>query len=93
LRQLRLNLGYLHSAPLLLRDKPGAKAKLRATIRALERAATLPGPNDKMTVLHDLARGVATLVYVRRVRGCNLWLWYNAIDEMLALHALTDSPP
>jgi hypothetical protein len=46
-----------------------------------------------MTVLPDPARGIATLVYVRRVRGCNLWLWYNAIDDMLALHALTDSPP
>ncbi len=47
-----------------------------------------------MTLLEPAdARGVATLVHVRRVRGLNFWIWYFEAGEVLELATMTDRPP
>jgi hypothetical protein len=47
-----------------------------------------------MTILEPAdARGVATLVHVRRVRGLNLWIWYREAGDVLEIARLTDWPP
>jgi hypothetical protein len=38
-------------------------------------AAELPARNDLTTLIEDPARGISTLVHVRHVTGCNLWVW------------------
>jgi hypothetical protein len=47
-----------------------------------------------MTLLEpDSSRGVSTLVYVRRVRGLNLWIWFRDAGAIVELVALTNQPP
>jgi len=59
----------------IIKRSPESRA-IAATIVALCTSETLPGPGDAMTLLEPAdARGVATLVRVRRVRGLNLWIW------------------
>jgi hypothetical protein len=69
---------------------------LAATIVALCTSETLPGPGDAMTLLEPTdARGVATLVHVRRVHALNLWIWYREADagKVVELATMTDRPP
>ena len=37
--------------------------------------------------------GVTRLVYVRRVRGFNIWIWYRDTGAFVELIALTSEPP
>jgi hypothetical protein len=77
----------------IIKHSPESRA-IAATIVALCASETLPGPGDAMTLLEPAdARGVATLVHVRRVRGLNLWIWYFEAGEVLELATLTDRPP
>jgi hypothetical protein len=77
----------------IIKHSPESRA-IAATIVALCMSETLPGPGDSMTLLEPAdARGVATLVNVRRVRGLNLWIWYFEAGEVLELATLTDRPP
>jgi hypothetical protein len=47
-----------------------------------------------MTLLEtDPTRGVTMLVYVRPVRGFNLWIWYRDAGAIVELVALTNEPP
>jgi hypothetical protein len=49
-----------------------------------------------MTLLEPTdARGVATLVHVRRVHALNLWIWYREADagKVVELATMTDRPP
>ena len=67
---------------------------IAATIVALCTSEALPGPGDAMTILEPTdARGVVTLVYVRRVRGLNLWVWYREAGVVLEIVRLTDRQP
>ena len=71
-----------------------ATTALGRAIAALSRAELLPEPGDATTLLDpDDARGVAALVYVRRVRGQNLWIWYRDPGTAVELVALTNQPP
>jgi hypothetical protein len=67
---------------------------LAATIGALCIAPSLPEPGDAMTLLEpNDARGVTALVYVRRVRDQNLWIWYRDAGAVVELVVLTNEPP
>jgi hypothetical protein len=77
----------------VLRASPATEALGRA-IAALSQVELLPEPGDATTLLdHDNARGVVALVYVRRVRGQNLWIWYRDAGTVVELVALTNQPP
>jgi hypothetical protein len=57
-------------------------------------AEELPGPGDASIIMDPKnARGVSSLVHIRRVGGRNLWVWYRERDGFLDLVALTDQPP
>jgi hypothetical protein len=47
------------------------------TLAAQSEAETLPEAGDATTLLEEPARGVSTLVHVRRVAGYNLWIWFR----------------
>jgi hypothetical protein len=77
----------------IVKHSPESRA-IAATIVALCTSETLPGPGDAMTLLELAdARGVATVVHVRRVRGLNLWIWYREAGDVLELATLTERPP
>jgi hypothetical protein len=60
---------------------------LRATLRSLESDA-LPGPLD-----YRVAIPPTRLAWVRRVPGCNLWVFYTFDDAEVRPVALTATPP
>ncbi len=93
MRLIRLWPSYLQAAQQLGIVGTEAGRKVAETARALQLAASLPGPADATTLLPDDERGVSILTHVRRVRGCNLWIWYTATEEELTLFALTGVPP
>ena len=77
----------------MIRPSPATEALGRA-LAALTRAELLPEPGDAKTLLDpDDAHGVSALVYVRRVRGQNLWIWYRDAGTVVELVALTNQPP
>ena len=77
----------------IIKHSPESRA-IAATIVALCTSEVLPGPGDAMTILEPTdARGVATLVHVRGVRGLNLRIWYREAGDVLEIARLTDRPP
>ncbi len=71
-----------------------ATEALGQAIAALSHTESLPEPGDATTLLDpEHAHGVAALVYVRRVRGQNLWIWYRDAGTVVELVALTNHPP
>jgi hypothetical protein len=77
----------------VLRRSPATEA-LGRTIAALSQAEVLPEAGDAVTLLEpDDARGVATLAYVRHVRGFNLWIWYRQTGAVVELLTLSNRAP
>jgi hypothetical protein len=61
---------------------------LSATVRTLAEADALPSPLDAEAAIPPTSRA-----WVRRVPGCNLWVFYRATDDMLTVILVTRSPP
>ncbi len=59
-----------------------------ATVAALTAADVLPGPQDARGTIHP-----SLSVYVRRVTGWNLWLWYKRAGDHVVLLSVTPEPP
>lgn len=89
-RLLRIKRSYLLACHRRLQIAPGSpRAKrLAATVAALLADASLPGPQDVPTIIPP---GLA--VYVRRVPGDNLWVWFKLTVGELVLVTATDTPP
>ena len=94
-RLVKLTSGFLaHRAACGVIRPSRATEALGRAIAALSHAELLPEPGDATTLLDpDHPRGVAALVYVRRVRGQNLWIWYRDAGTVVELVALTNQPP
>jgi hypothetical protein len=94
-RLVKLTSGFLaHRAACRVIRPSRATEALGRAIASLSHAETLPEQGDATTLLDpDHAHGVAALVYVRRVRGQNLWIWYRDAGTVVELVALTNQPP
>lgn len=76
--------------------RPPVRAAVAAEILAIERAEELPAAGDKTLLLDPEpgdSRGVSSLVYVRRVRGQNLWICYRHAGDEVQLVSLLDALP
>ncbi len=87
-RVLRLTPGYLRTFSRLSRPwtEPTRRALL-ATLTGLAEGA-LPGPLD-----YEVAIPPTRFAWVRRVPGCNLWVFYSFDAEEVRAVALTASRP
>jgi hypothetical protein len=65
-----------------------ASKAIGATIAALANDSDLPGPGDTLAATPPV--GTA---WVRRVRGHNLWIWFDATETRLVLFSLQRRPP
>ncbi len=64
-----------------------SRRALSATIRVML-SAELPGPLDFEALIPPIRRA-----WVRRVSGCNLWVFYRFDADELRLVTLVTSPP
>jgi len=71
-----------------VRGRSETSRAIGVTVRALEEAEGLPGPDDAQGLAPQMSP-VARWAFARRVPGLGLWVWYVADDGILTLLAVS----